>query len=99
MAADIAAAVEQNSVVVVRGNTGCGKTTQVPQFLLDYSISKGYGASCNIVVTQVRLLSFFWELLQYLCGKVWSIFSGKHITCAMWVVEKQGRMSKYINSS
>ncbi len=53
MAADILNAVENSRVVIVRGNTGCGKTTQVPQFVLDHCIASGYGASCNIVVTQV----------------------------------------------
>ena len=55
MASDVVPAVEMHSVVIVRGNTGCGKTTQVPQFLLDNRISMGLGAGCNIVVTQVRV--------------------------------------------
>lgn len=27
--------ISQNPVVIIRGATGCGKTTQVPQFILD----------------------------------------------------------------
>lgn len=46
-----------NPVIVIRGKTGCGKTTQVPQFILDSFIKDGRGANCNIVVTQVFILS------------------------------------------
>ncbi|KAI5108364.1 ATP-dependent RNA helicase TDRD9 [Silurus meridionalis] len=44
--------IESNSVVIIQGSTGSGKTTQLPQFLLDYYMEKG--ATCNIVVTQPR---------------------------------------------
>lgn len=47
-------AIERNPVVVIKGKTGCGKTTQVPQYILDDFIERGRGADCNIVVTQVR---------------------------------------------
>lgn len=50
-------AINENSVVIVRGNTGCGKTTQVCQFILDDYIASGQGAWCNIVVTQPRRIS------------------------------------------
>ena len=30
--------VEQNQVVIVAGDTGCGKSTQVPQYLLQVSL-------------------------------------------------------------
>lgn len=32
---DILAAIRRNKVTIVTGGTGCGKTTQVPQFLLE----------------------------------------------------------------
>ncbi|TPX57355.1 hypothetical protein SpCBS45565_g08230 [Spizellomyces sp. 'palustris'] len=54
---DIVNAVEENAVVVVEGETGCGKTTQVPQFLLDAFISQKRGAQCKILVTQPRRIS------------------------------------------
>ena len=43
-----------HDAVVVCGETGCGKTTQVPQFLLDDAIERGEGGKCNIVCTQPR---------------------------------------------
>ncbi|GIL66003.1 hypothetical protein Vafri_19646 [Volvox africanus] len=46
-----------NDVVVVSGATGCGKSTQVPQYILEDAISSGMGAKCNIVVTQPRRIS------------------------------------------
>lgn len=50
-------AVQQHSVVLIRGNTGCGKTTQVCQYILDSFVSAGCGADCNIVCTQPRRIS------------------------------------------
>ncbi|XP_028993907.1 ATP-dependent RNA helicase TDRD9 isoform X2 [Betta splendens] len=44
--------INHNSVVIVRGATGSGKTTQLPQYILDHYTMKN--ASCNIVVTQPR---------------------------------------------
>ncbi|XP_037833506.1 ATP-dependent RNA helicase A isoform X2 [Kryptolebias marmoratus] len=54
---EIMAAIDNNPVVIIRGATGCGKTTQVPQYILDRFV-KGHRASdCNIVVTQPRRIS------------------------------------------
>ncbi|CAH0390358.1 unnamed protein product [Bemisia tabaci] len=50
-------AINDNPVVIIQGNTGCGKTTQVCQFILDDYILSGQGAYCNIVVTQPRRIS------------------------------------------
>ncbi|KAL6437658.1 hypothetical protein ACFW04_004216 [Cataglyphis niger] len=47
--------IETNSVVVIQGPTGCGKTTQIPQFILDASIKKKL--NCNIIVTQPRRIA------------------------------------------
>uniref|UniRef100_A0A671WK84 ATP-dependent RNA helicase TDRD9 n=1 Tax=Sparus aurata TaxID=8175 RepID=A0A671WK84_SPAAU len=44
--------IENNSVVIVRGATGSGKTTQLPQYILDHYNEKNN--FCNIVVTQPR---------------------------------------------
>ncbi|KAH9519541.1 ATPdependent RNA helicase [Bulinus truncatus] len=48
--------VAQNPVVVISGMTGCGKTTQVPQFLLDEALHSPH-FSTNIVCTQPRKIS------------------------------------------
>lgn len=56
-AEELVAAIQAHPVVIVRGSTGCGKTTQVPQFILDSMIAAGQGAHCNIVVTQPRRIS------------------------------------------
>lgn len=43
--------------MVVSGETGCGKTTQLPQFILEEEISGLRGADCNIICTQPRRIS------------------------------------------
>ncbi|KAL0344834.1 UNVERIFIED_CONTAM: DExH-box ATP-dependent RNA helicase DExH1 [Sesamum radiatum] len=50
-------AVAANQVLVVSGETGCGKTTQLPQFILEDEISSLRGASCSIICTQPRRIS------------------------------------------
>lgn len=45
--------INSRPVVIIRGATGCGKTTQVPQYILDQYIKEGKASECNIVVTQV----------------------------------------------
>ncbi|XP_045616540.1 ATP-dependent RNA helicase A isoform X2 [Procambarus clarkii] len=57
MKQDIMSAIYDNPVTIIRGNTGCGKTTQVCQFILDDYIQSGSGAFCNIVITQPRRIS------------------------------------------
>uniref|UniRef100_A0A8C5WX77 ATP-dependent RNA helicase DHX30 n=1 Tax=Laticauda laticaudata TaxID=8630 RepID=A0A8C5WX77_LATLA len=53
----ILSAVEQHPAVVIAGDTGCGKTTRIPQLLLEHFILEGRGAQCNVVVTQPRRIS------------------------------------------
>ncbi|XWS50779.1 hypothetical protein CRYUN_Cryun12cG0117700 [Craigia yunnanensis] len=50
-------AISQNQVVVVSGETGCGKTTQLPQYILESEIEAARGASCSIICTQPRRIS------------------------------------------
>ena len=51
---DFLHAISDKDTVVVCGETGCGKTTQIPQFVLDYEIENLRGASANIICTQPR---------------------------------------------
>ncbi|TKS84319.1 ATP-dependent RNA helicase DHX29 [Collichthys lucidus] len=51
-------ALKRHPVVVVAGETGSGKSTQIPQFLLEELLTGGKAAQpCNIVVTQPRRIS------------------------------------------
>ncbi|XP_062375856.1 putative ATP-dependent RNA helicase DHX57 [Sardina pilchardus] len=47
--------LDQNQVLVISGMTGCGKTTQIPQFILDESLN-GHRVA-NIICTQPRRIS------------------------------------------
>lgn len=47
--------VRKNTVVILRGPTGCGKTTKVPQFILDDH--RRQGLYCNIAVAQPRRIA------------------------------------------
>lgn len=50
-------AVSENQVIVVSGETGCGKTTQLPQYILESEIEAARGAACSIICTQPRRIS------------------------------------------
>nr|XP_017252149.1 PREDICTED: DExH-box ATP-dependent RNA helicase DExH6-like isoform X2 [Daucus carota subsp. sativus] len=51
----ITSAIDSHQVVLISGETGCGKTTQVPQYVLDHVWSKS--KTCKIVCTQPRRIS------------------------------------------
>lgn len=53
----IVRSIGSNQVSVVSGDTGCGKTTQVPQLVLDDMIRRNRGSEANIIVTQPRRIS------------------------------------------
>ncbi|KZV54426.1 hypothetical protein F511_09741 [Dorcoceras hygrometricum] len=50
-------AIARNQVIVISGETGCGKTTQLPQYILESEVESGRGAFCNIICTQPRRIS------------------------------------------
>ncbi|KAL6758533.1 P-loop containing nucleoside triphosphate hydrolase protein [Haematococcus lacustris] len=50
-------AIERNAVTIVSGETGSGKSTQLPQFLLEEAVAAGRGAAVSLVVTQPRRIS------------------------------------------
>lgn len=47
--------LNQNQVMIISGSTGSGKTTQIPQFILESSAQRG--EPCRIICTQPRRLS------------------------------------------
>lgn len=49
--------LDMHDVVLVSGETGSGKTTQVPQIVLDKCIESLKGAQCRIVCTQPRQIA------------------------------------------
>ncbi|XP_077374923.1 ATP-dependent RNA helicase DHX30 [Festucalex cinctus] len=53
----VVSAVRASRAVVIAGETGCGKTTRIPRFLLEDRVTEGHGADCNILVTQPRRIS------------------------------------------
>uniref|UniRef100_A0A8C5MGJ1 ATP-dependent DNA/RNA helicase DHX36 n=1 Tax=Leptobrachium leishanense TaxID=445787 RepID=A0A8C5MGJ1_9ANUR len=57
MKEEIMEVINSSQVTVISGETGCGKTTQVTQFILDDWITKNKGSTCNIVCTQPRRIS------------------------------------------
>ena len=48
--------IQANQVVVLAGATGCGKTTQIPQMVLDKELSAG-NLAAKIVCTQPRRIA------------------------------------------
>ncbi|GAX13568.1 hypothetical protein FisN_3Lh136 [Fistulifera solaris] len=47
-------AIENNPVTIISAETGAGKTTQVPQFLLSTALLQGKGGHTSIICTQPR---------------------------------------------
>lgn len=53
----IITSIRDNQVIVISGHTGCGKTTQLPQFILDDAIDNNNASLCKILCTQPRRIS------------------------------------------
>jgi small subunit ribosomal protein S24e len=49
--------VRNHDVTICMAATGSGKTTQIPQLILDDYIQRGQGAHCNILCTQPRRIA------------------------------------------
>lgn len=54
---DILNTIQKSQVIVISGETGCGKSTQVPQFILDEWIANYNNQHLEIVCTQPRRIS------------------------------------------
>ncbi|VDL74592.1 unnamed protein product [Nippostrongylus brasiliensis] len=54
---EILRTVAQNRVTLIKGETGCGKSTQVVQYLQESFILRGQGAEFNAFVSQPRRIS------------------------------------------
>lgn len=52
---DVLMAIERHQVVIICGETGCGKSTQVPAFILEHELSQG--KPCKIYCTEPRRIS------------------------------------------
>lgn len=57
MAAQICEAVRRDQVTLILGATGCGKTTQIPQHILEDCASRG--EPCRVLATQPRRISAY----------------------------------------
>uniref|UniRef100_A0A8C4R9R1 DEAH (Asp-Glu-Ala-His) box helicase 30 n=1 Tax=Eptatretus burgeri TaxID=7764 RepID=A0A8C4R9R1_EPTBU len=74
---EILMALDRHRVIIISGDTGCGKTTRIPQFILEQAALADRGVTCNVIVTQPRRLSAITvcqrvqhELGPALCGNV-----------------------------
>lgn len=63
--------LKKESAVVVKGFTGCGKSTQVPQFILDDHYQRK--VPCNIVVTQPRRIAAITISQRVSTERIWPI--------------------------
>lgn len=52
---EVLEAIERSQVIIVCGETGCGKSTQVPAFILEHELS--HGRLCKIYCTEPRRIS------------------------------------------
>ncbi|XP_049548304.1 ATP-dependent DNA/RNA helicase DHX36-like [Anopheles darlingi] len=55
--AELLGKMKENRVILVKGETGSGKTTQIPQYILEEASARGKGSSCRIICTQPRRIS------------------------------------------
>lgn len=56
-ASEVLSHVESNQYSIIVGKTGSGKTTQLPQIILDDCIRKWKGGTCRIICTQPRRIA------------------------------------------
>lgn len=49
--------INKHQYSIIVGATGSGKTTQVPQIILEEAVVKGSGSACNVICTQPRRIA------------------------------------------
>ncbi|XP_055351623.1 ATP-dependent RNA helicase DHX30-like [Paramacrobiotus metropolitanus] len=54
---EILETIKENQVTLISGETGSGKSTQIPQYLLESLVESNRGTDARIVVTQPRRIS------------------------------------------
>ncbi|RZF33238.1 hypothetical protein LSTR_LSTR012999 [Laodelphax striatellus] len=57
---EILNSIDDNPVIIVKGATGCGKSTQVCQYILDEAIENNMGSHCNIAVVEPYRMCATW---------------------------------------
>ena len=71
---DIMQTILHNQVTIVTGETGSGKTTQVPQFILDHSFDNSL--PCKIVCAEPRRLGMIYsQEVFYFLKQILSYFN------------------------
>lgn len=54
---EIVELIGKHQVILIEGNTGCGKTTQVAQYILDDALMNKKGSRTKILCTQPRRIA------------------------------------------
>eukprot|EP01105_Mastigella_eilhardi_P027529 TRINITY_DN8522_c0_g1_i2.p1 TRINITY_DN8522_c0_g1~~TRINITY_DN8522_c0_g1_i2.p1 ORF type:complete len:972 (+),score=220.16 TRINITY_DN8522_c0_g1_i2:98-3013(+) len=69
--AEVVSAIFTNRVVVITGEPGCGKSTQIPQLILECMTQQGTARSCRVVITQPRRIAAVGiaERVAHECGE------------------------------
>jgi len=77
MRSEILSAINDSPVVIIRGNTGCGKTTQIAQYILDDYISSGQ------IIGKKYYLSIMRRLGKTICLKIPELWATTFLFCIM----------------
>lgn len=54
---EIVESLKRNQVLLIAGSTGCGKTTQVAQYILDNALMNMEGSKTKVICTQPRRIA------------------------------------------
>ena len=80
---------------------GCGKSTQVPQYILESAISSGVGAECNIICTQPRRISAIGlaQRVSQVSFPHLHAFLSLCLERCLWAIKKLQALPKYMVSN